>query len=467
MAYFTKRTLNLTNYSRLSNILPGLKTQATVLAHSKARLPSLRLANTSFLKAFATKLPDSTSILDSIEKPRSLPTGGFKIIEANQQVEEEELPDYRADRFYPVQLGEVFQYRYQVIAKLGFGSSSTTWLARDLRHLGSSPKPCRARQYIALKLYVHTSLVHRELPSYRHVSRLIADSSREGRSNIRILLDSFEVTGPHGNHIVLIFEAAQMSLRDMKLVFRLDGFDEDFVRGAIIELLKALDFLHTQGELIHTDVHSGNMLLGVLDNNLLQTFEEKEFSNPVPRKPVSSTRTIYLSRLMRPKEGPMLLSDFGEARIGPGPHGGDIMPLAYRAPETLLYVGWSYPVDIWSVGLTAWDLLQPNKLFTARDEDGDLYDAAHLAQMIAALGPPPSEFLAKNPERKADFWGEQGEWLGLAPIPVGRTMEALETRLQDKTGFLGFIRKALTWMPEDRATAKELLRDPWLTGENA
>lgn len=123
-----------------------------------------------------------------------------------------------------------------------------------LRHLGSLPKPCRARQYIALKVYVHTSLVHRELPSYRHISRLIADSSHEGRSNIRTLLDSFEVTGPHGNHIVLVFEAAQMSLRDMKLVFRQDGFDEDLVRGAIIELLKALDFLHTQGEVIHTGI---------------------------------------------------------------------------------------------------------------------------------------------------------------------------------------------------------------------
>lgn len=55
---------------------------------------------------------------------------------------------------------------------------------------------------------------------------------------------------------------------------------------------------------------------------------------------------------MRPREGPMLLSDFGEARIGQGPHGGDVMPLEYRAPETLLYVGWSFPVDIWSVGLT-------------------------------------------------------------------------------------------------------------------
>lgn len=94
------------------------------------------------------------------------------------------------------------------------------------------------------------------------------------------------------------------------------------------------------------------MLLGININNHLQKLEEREFSSPVPRKLVSPNRTIYLSRLMRPNEGPLLLSDFGEARIGPGPHGGDIMPLEYRAPETLHYVGWSYPVDIWSVGLT-------------------------------------------------------------------------------------------------------------------
>jgi serine/threonine-protein kinase SRPK3 len=216
---------------------------------------------------------------------------------------------------------------------------------------------------------VRTSLVHRELQSYHHVSRLVGNrTSHEGRGNIRRLLDSFEATGPHGGHVVLVLEAAQMSLRDMRVVFRPDGFDEDFVRGAVTELLKALDFLHSQGglgisptlitsvcgcpPLISAEVHPGNMLVGVFDSNLLQSFEEKEFTSPVPRKPVSSTRTIYLSRLMRPKEGPMLLSDFGEARVGPGPHGGDIMPLEYRAPETLHYVGWSYPVDIWSVGLT-------------------------------------------------------------------------------------------------------------------
>lgn len=48
----------------------------------------------------------------------------------------------------------------------------------------------------------------------------------------------------------------------------------------------------------------------------------------------------------------MLLSNSGEARIDPGPHAGDIMPLEYRAPEILLRARWSYPVEIWSVGLT-------------------------------------------------------------------------------------------------------------------
>ncbi|GAB1201699.1 hypothetical protein APSETT445_000284 [Aspergillus pseudonomiae] len=170
-----------------------------------------------------------------------------------------------------------------------------------------------------------------ELPDYKEKTDSIPfDWVRFSKTSIK-LLDSFQITGPDGKHVVLVFEAAQMSLWDMKLVFRRDGFDEGLVKGAVIELLEALDFLHTYGEIVYT--------------------------------------------------GPMLLSDFGEARIGAGPHGGDIMPLEYRAPEALLYVGWSYPVDIWSVGLTAWDLLEPKRLFTARDEDGNLYDAVHLAQL--------------------------------------------------------------------------------------
>lgn len=82
----------------------------------------------------------------------------------------------------------------------------------------------------------------------------MADSSHIGRRNIRKLLDSFDVKGPDGKHIVLVLEPVQMSLRDMKHEFLPDGFFEDLVRNGIIELLKALDFLHTQGELVHTGI---------------------------------------------------------------------------------------------------------------------------------------------------------------------------------------------------------------------
>ena len=65
---------------------------------------------------------------------RTFPVDGFQTIPPQENIEEETVPDYNVDRFYPVQLGEVFKSRYQVLAKLGFGTSSTVWLSRDLEY---------------------------------------------------------------------------------------------------------------------------------------------------------------------------------------------------------------------------------------------------------------------------------------------------------------------------------------------
>lgn len=74
-----------------------------------------------------------------------------------------------------------------------------------------------------------------------------------GVDNVRKLLDSFQVSGPHGNHIVLALQVSQMSLRDMDTVFMKGrGFEEYFVKSAIKELLQAVDFLHTEVQAVHT-----------------------------------------------------------------------------------------------------------------------------------------------------------------------------------------------------------------------
>lgn len=70
-------------------------------------------------------------------QPRTFPTDGFPLLPTETKLEEEKLAGYNADDLYPdlypVHLGEVFDSRYQVLAKLGFGTGSTVWLCRDLQ----------------------------------------------------------------------------------------------------------------------------------------------------------------------------------------------------------------------------------------------------------------------------------------------------------------------------------------------
>lgn len=48
-----------------------------------------------------------------------------------------------------------------------------------------------------------------------------------------------------------------MSIRDMDIVFMDSrGFSEGFVKGAIKELLEALDFLHTEAQSVHTGTYA-------------------------------------------------------------------------------------------------------------------------------------------------------------------------------------------------------------------
>lgn len=60
----------------------------------------------------------------------SLPTAEM---DPDQSFEEERLPWYSANQFYPTCIGEILGSRYKVLGKLGYGAHSTVWLCRNLR----------------------------------------------------------------------------------------------------------------------------------------------------------------------------------------------------------------------------------------------------------------------------------------------------------------------------------------------
>lgn len=108
---------------------------------------------------------------------------------------------------------------------------------------------------------------------------------------------------------------------------------------------------------------------------------------------------------------------------------------------------------------------------------------AHLADMIAVMGPPPPDFLKKG-LRSAEFFDEDGknwfpicnprylliqqagQWRDEVPVPNRPSLEESEENLKgsNKEAFLRFMRKMLQWRPEDRQTASQLLEDDWLNG---
>jgi hypothetical protein len=65
-------------------------------------------------------------------KMRAPPLVLSEQVEIMHSVEEEIMPGYSNLNFLPVNVGQIINDRYDVIAKLGYGSASTVCLPKDI-----------------------------------------------------------------------------------------------------------------------------------------------------------------------------------------------------------------------------------------------------------------------------------------------------------------------------------------------
>ena len=188
---------------------------------------------------------------------REFPNSGFEVISDIGKLEEENWAWFKKGLFYPVRIGEVFQSRYQVLGKLGYGSRSTAWLCRDLRwvqqpHHARTPLSThpRGHKYVALKACEQDSpTIRRELAAYRHLETVT--TSNPGALLVRELLDTFRATGPAGEYQCLVHEPLGMSMETLRQLSHERKLPENLLKLFLIQLLQALDFLHTDAGMIH------------------------------------------------------------------------------------------------------------------------------------------------------------------------------------------------------------------------
>ncbi|KAG8156431.1 hypothetical protein KVR01_013665 [Diaporthe batatas] len=397
--------------------------------------------------------------------PLRFPTAGFKVVPKSEILEEEQFQDaISAGQYYPVNIGDIYAEKYQILGKLGFGTTSTVWLARNLQ-LGE-------HHYVALKVYTRNMGHRDEFQIYDYIRR-VGNQSHPGYPHIRTAWDIFTIPSPRvpagsdetTEHYCLVQKPMWATWKALIRRNPAGRFNVALLKAGLQQVLLALDFLHTQCHLVHTDIKSDNILQEIADGRILAWFADLEMAGPSPRKLVDGY-TIYRSRPFELPEffGDAVLGNLGSAVRGDEKRNHDAQPDVYRSPETMLNIDWSYPVDIWNLGCMIWDLFEGRHLFYGQDPDGKGYSTrAHLAEVIALLGPPPLD-LVKRGVRSDEFFTEEGQWRSEVVVPKPTTLEENEFFLEgeDKEMFISLVRGMLQWRPEDRKTAKELLQDPWL-----
>ncbi|KGO69471.1 hypothetical protein PITC_014260 [Penicillium italicum] len=274
------------------------------------------------------------------------PTSGFEVIRSSQSLEEERFEGFKKGRYYPVNIGDVLVSKYQVLGKLGFGTTSTVWLARDLE----------GRQYVTLKVYTRGETGQGEAQTYKALSQ--GDTSHPGYAHVRTALDAFTIPHQGSEHHCLVQKPMWGSFRDLMYRDPAHRLSEDLLKSGLKQIFLALDYLHIECQLVHTDIKSDNILEELEEMSILDKFTDTEMEQPSARKSVNNM-PVYASRRFElpQKFGRAVLSDFGSAVRGDERRNHDAQPNIYRSPEVMLKTEWSYPIDIWNVGAMVWYLL--------------------------------------------------------------------------------------------------------------
>jgi len=172
--------------------------------------------------------------------------------------EQESPKDYCKGGYHPVKVGDLYQNRYHVIRKLGWGHFSTVWLCWDMQ----------CKRFVALKVvksashYTETAVDEIKLLTCVRES----DSADPFREKCVQLLDDFKIHGVNGTHVVMVFEVLGHHL--LKWIIKSDyrGLPRECVRSIIRQTLEGLEYLHAKCKIIHTDIKPENILLCVSDD---------------------------------------------------------------------------------------------------------------------------------------------------------------------------------------------------------
>ncbi|KAI1119761.1 kinase-like protein [Nemania abortiva] len=361
-------------------------------------------------------------------------------------------------RWYcPIRIGDFLNGQYRIEHKLGWGGFSTVWLARDLM----------TNVLVSLKVLCNSPQAEAE----HKIQLEIIERCRREISEYLVTLETvFHLRNPDRVPLSPQYRVLVMPVRGPSLLTCCPKVSQVLRISAARHLLAAIKHLHA-AEIIHTDINSGACMwdiepvaqwstadiyarIGRPQKIRLRDDQNRHFADLVGDWNIERS---FPSALLRPS---LSLGDFSHAVVASEAKQSTQWPLTFCAPERYHGQVPSYASDMWGFMLIFFQLYTGSTL-------GNGNGAQFVSSLVGALGPFPEEWKGKcTLEDAYDWWYDQtGQFLG---SDNSAPLVSLETKLafslphkshEERELVARVMRKGLSYRPEDRLTAAQLLED--------
>ena len=280
------------------------------------------------------------------------------------------------DGYYRAKLGErLDDGRYEVTeTNFGKGVFSSVLKAKDLERSDSPETSSSA--FVAIKIIRNNETMRKASKTEVAILKKLSDRDPEGKKHVVQFHRSFEFRG----HVFLVFEKLSMNLREAAKKFGRDvGISISAVRVYARQLFVALMHLQKCG-IVHADIKPDNVLV----NDQLNILKLCDFGSALFNADNELT--------------PYLASRF------------------YRAPEVVLGLPYSFPIDLWAVGCCLYELYVGKICFPGKSNN------EMLKYFVEMKGAVPKKILRKAAFKEKHF--DRDENLRIAEVDkvTGKTM---------------------------------------------
>ncbi|KAL5476657.1 hypothetical protein ACEPAI_2843 [Sanghuangporus weigelae] len=378
---------------------------------------------------------------------------------------------------------------YEAVRKLGWGINSTVWVGRNCSE-NASPK------YVALKILNNSATREHDLssstgadtneldmlfrsydgkePQHRpkkptYAEQGLTSPPHPGWMRVAGCLGAF----PCGNsqHLVIVSPLYGEHMRDYMRGEPDKRLALPLVKRIARQILQALDYLHSECGIIHSDVKPENMFRDFnLGPEIDDIFEAIRTQEPNAGRDGHSA-ALWIPHHDRLDYFFVVLADLSHASwrdlIKRSPR--SVGSPALKAPELVLAFAYTTKIDIWSLGCTLFELLTGRLLFSFPDSRSPNELAQepkyHLNLIQNLIREPLFPEASRGTITVEEGFIDSDGW-----IKSPENGDTLEERIAkdvpsdviEKDVLTVFLRRCLRLDPSKRASASELLDDPWL-----